>query len=94
MRCETGAVTPEPGDVAVPHDDLYAGAMPTLTADEAAALGPRLVDARAPERFRGDVEPVDPVAGHVPGATNVPSTALLGTDGAFLARADLVAGAG
>jgi thiosulfate/3-mercaptopyruvate sulfurtransferase len=91
---QTGAVTADPGDVAVPHGDLYAGAMPTLTADEAAALGPRLVDARAPERFRGDVEPVDPVAGHVPGATNVPSTALLGADGAFLAQADLVGALG
>jgi thiosulfate/3-mercaptopyruvate sulfurtransferase len=91
---QTGAVTPDPGDVAVAHDDLYAGAMPTLTADEAAALGPRLVDARAPERFRGDVEPVDPVAGHVPGATNVPSTTLLGADGAFLAQEDLVGALG
>ena len=70
----------------VVHDDLYAGGLPTLTADEAAALGRRLVDARAPERFRGDVEPVDPVAGHVPGAINVPSTSLLGADGTFAGR--------
>jgi len=82
-RLETGARTVARGDVEVLHDDLYAGGLPTLTADEAAALGPRLVDARAPERFRGDVEPVDPVAGHVPGAINVPSTALLGADGTF-----------
>ena len=86
---ETGATTVEPGDVEVRHDDPYSGGLPTLTADEAAALGPRLVDARAPERFRGDVEPVDPVAGHVPGAVNVPSTSLLRADGSFAADADL-----
>lgn len=79
---ETGSVTPGPGDVRVPHDDLYAGALRTLTADQAAAADV-LLDARAPERFRGETEPVDPVAGHIPGARNVPSTALLGDDGTF-----------
>jgi thiosulfate/3-mercaptopyruvate sulfurtransferase len=86
---ETGTATTKPGDVSVTHDDLYAGAMPTLRADDAAALGGRLLDARAPERFRGDVEPVDPVAGHIPGAANVPSTSLLDADGRFLSDSDL-----
>lgn len=81
-RLETGDVTPEPGDVTVTHDDLYAGAMPTLTAEQAAAAD-QLLDARAPERFRGDVEPVDPVPGHIPGARNMPSTGLLSDDGTF-----------
>jgi thiosulfate/3-mercaptopyruvate sulfurtransferase len=81
---ETGSVTTTLGDVTVASADLYHGAMPTLTADEAAELGDRLLDARAPERFRGEVEPVDPVAGHVPGATNVPSTSLLDASGSFL----------
>jgi thiosulfate/3-mercaptopyruvate sulfurtransferase len=79
----TGPVTPPPGDATVPHDDLYAGAMPTLTAQQVDDF--TLLDARSPERFRGDVEPVDRVAGHIPGARNLPSGAVLGGDGTFLA---------
>ena len=85
---ETGAAEPEPGDVTVCHDDLYAGALPTLTAEQAMTAG-TLLDARAPERFRGDVEPIDPVAGHIPGARNMPSTGLLADDGTFLSNSDL-----
>ncbi|BBY01551.1 sulfurtransferase [Mycobacterium seoulense] len=81
---ESGPVTPPPGNVAVPHDDLYAGSLPTLTAAQASAAGLTLLDARAPERFRGEVEPIDPAAGHIPGATNLPSTAVLAADGTFV----------
>ena len=85
---ETDSVVPAPGDVTVAHDDLYAGALPTLTAEQA-AVAATLLDARAPERFCGEVEPVDPVAGHIPGARNVPSTGLLTADGTFLRADDL-----
>lgn len=82
-KLETGSATAQPGNVIVPHDDLYAGALPTLTAEQAGGGGVRLLDARAPERFRGEVEPLDPAAGHIPGATNLPSTAVLAADGTF-----------
>jgi thiosulfate/3-mercaptopyruvate sulfurtransferase len=85
---QTGTATPEPGDVTVAHDDLYAAGRRTVTADEAFDTGV-LLDARAPERYRGEVEPVDPVAGHIPGALNLPSTSLLTGDGAWLSEPEL-----
>lgn len=62
------------------------GAMPVLDADEAAAMARDgvLLDARAPERYRGDVEPVDPRAGHVPGARNAPFAGHVGPDGRWI----------
>jgi len=76
----TGPELAEPGDV-----ELSPGHMPTVLIDAVAEL-PRnglLLDARAAERFRGDAEPVDPKAGHIPGAVSAPTTENLTADGRF-----------
>ncbi len=81
MPIETGDVTPVPGDlVARP------GSMPILDAEAAATLARDgvLLDARAGERYRGDTEPLDPVAGHVPGAVSLPTREHAGPDGTLL----------
>jgi thiosulfate/3-mercaptopyruvate sulfurtransferase len=82
----TDVPAPSAGDIVVEP-----GHMPVLDADEAAALAASgvLLDARAPERYRGDVEPVDPRAGHVPGALNAPFGEHVGPDGRWRGPAEL-----
>ena len=77
----------------VPPGDFAAspGAMATVDADGARRLARDgvLLDARAPERFKGEHEPIDPVAGHIPGARNHPTLGNVDQAGRFLASEQL-----
>jgi thiosulfate/3-mercaptopyruvate sulfurtransferase len=82
----------EPGPV--PGDfTARPGHMPMLdaAAAQAAALTGRLLDARSRERYRGETEPVDPVAGHIPGAVSAPTVGNVNADGTFAGTAELAA---
>ncbi|WP_431245271.1 sulfurtransferase [Leifsonia xyli] len=78
---ETGARLHAPGSI-----QLRFGTLPTIDGDAAAALAAEgvLLDARAAERFRGEIEPVDPRPGHIPGAVSAPTTDNLDDDGRML----------
>ncbi len=79
---ETGNVIP--AGVSYPDPGAFEG---VVTVDE---LDDRiLIDARNPDRYRGDHEPVDPKAGHIPGAHNVPTGENLDETGRFRAATDL-----
>ena len=81
----------ETGDVPRPGGGTLTGqpgAMPVADIDKVVAVadghaGAALIDVRAAARFRGEVEPVDPVAGHIPGAVNLPFSDLVEPDGTF-----------
>jgi thiosulfate/3-mercaptopyruvate sulfurtransferase len=79
-------VATAPGDFAA-----TAGHMPMLDADAAAELarGGILLDARAPARYRGETEPIDPVAGHIPGAISAPTAENVTASGRFRPAAEL-----
>ncbi|MEV6139962.1 sulfurtransferase [Nocardia sp. NPDC051990] len=69
---------PELGDI-----EVKPGQLPVIDADAVAKWSGILLDARASERYRGEVEPVDPQAGHIPGAISAPTTENLDPDGRF-----------
>jgi thiosulfate/3-mercaptopyruvate sulfurtransferase len=83
---ETGHPPVRPGDF-----DASPGAMATVDADGARRLARDgvLLDARAPERFSGRREPIDPVAGHIPGARSHPTLGNVDHAGRFLAADQL-----
>ena len=88
----TPSIAPAPG---TPLGNFSAspGHLPLLDADGAAALASvgLLLDARAGERYRGETELVDPVAGHIPGAVSAPTAENVNADGTFRPAADLAA---
>jgi thiosulfate/3-mercaptopyruvate sulfurtransferase len=95
-RAWTAAGLPATADepVPVPGDFTAApGHLPVLDAAAAQAMARSglLLDARAGERYRGETERVDPVAGHIPGAVNAPTAANANPDGTFRDPAELAA---
>jgi len=83
---EPGEAVPRPGDILV-----HPGQLPVVDAEGAAELARTavLLDARVAPRYLGESEPVDPVAGHIPGAVNLPAARLTGADGRLRSPAEL-----
>jgi thiosulfate/3-mercaptopyruvate sulfurtransferase len=88
LAVTTAEPAPAPGDFTAEP-----GHMPVLDAAAAqtAARTGLLLDARAGERYRGETEPVDPVAGHIPGAVSVPTVGNVNPDGTLRDAAELAA---
>lgn len=91
-----GAVVSGPQDVFSAQNYVLTPALLALTATQTIAdrlgrTGQTVLDARGAPRFRGEVEPLDPIAGHIPGALNRPFTDNLGPDGLFKLGAQLKA---
>lgn len=85
---EAGEVQPVPGDI----DLQDAGNTGTIDTEGAAAWPAHgvLIDVRTAERYRGESEPIDPVAGHIPGARNLPIGEVLTADGRFRSASEIL----
>lgn len=83
---QSGEVLNPEGDVTLAES--LAG---ELSIDEAAALPAHgvLLDVRVAPRYRGETEPIDPIAGHVPGAINLPAASHIAADGTLVDSATL-----
>ncbi|HEV7948416.1 MAG TPA: sulfurtransferase [Glaciihabitans sp.] len=86
FELETGEVAATPGSISLTGS--FAG---QISIDEATVFPQAgvLLDSRAPERYRGESEPVDPRAGHIPGALNAPASANVDADGRFRSPVEL-----
>ena len=87
-REERGELRGGPEEIETGDFRATSSADDTTSIEELCAARPVLLDARAPKRYRGKLEPIDPIAGHIPGAVNVPFSELA-PEGRFLAPAEL-----
>lgn len=91
-RGEGHPLTTELPESAAAHFETRVQPSMTVTTEDvehASLLGYRLLDGRTPERFRGELEPIDRVAGHIPGAKNHPFQQNLDEQGNFLSPREL-----
>lgn len=84
------ADVPSPSPTTYTPGPDWTGIVDIEAVAQGASLGATVIDARAPERFRGDNEPIDARAGHIPGAVNTFHGDNLGPDGTHRPLAELV----
>ena len=78
---EQGSNRPSPGDIQGQYQESMISTLSDIEAHVSGGVEGHLIDARDAQRFAGKVEPIDPVAGHVPGALNMPFNQALDESG-------------